>query len=345
MPEVPEMPDTSVMPKPHSGQSDLIRQSIKLEQESPQIKSTDLGCDQPGSTVENSRPSYVTNFKLRRPPHFKIKTPLPLQAVAAKNALLVRATDNPQPLHATDHNPQPLHGVHATAYNPRPQHPRMLAANVFKTMPGEKAEGGSKAKPSDAEKTRRNKASVGSDSEGSDTSAEEGSDEEDSDGEVKIRKTKDGRNRKLKVYTCWICEIEFTVRADFYKHVYGTEAKQFTKNCVIQCQKCKTFKSNKLNHVDSHNIKIHKGFKLACPLCPGFETSLPELLGHHIKFKKHVFKKTAHILCPFCDNKLTGGLKSMRSHIFSKHNIRTKVHEDAYFYIKNLSDVLQSEIN
>ena len=39
MPEVPEMPDTSVMPKPHSGQSDLIRQSIKLEQEAPQIKS------------------------------------------------------------------------------------------------------------------------------------------------------------------------------------------------------------------------------------------------------------------------------------------------------------------
>ena len=39
MPEVPEMPDTSVMPKPQSGQSDLIRQSIKLEQEAPQIKS------------------------------------------------------------------------------------------------------------------------------------------------------------------------------------------------------------------------------------------------------------------------------------------------------------------
>lgn len=75
--------------------------------------------------------------------------------MAAKNALLVRATDNPQPLHATDYNPQPLHGVHATAYNPRPQHPRMLAANVFKTMPGEKAEGGSKAKPSDAEKVRQ----------------------------------------------------------------------------------------------------------------------------------------------------------------------------------------------
>jgi len=198
-------------------------------------------------------------------------------------------------------------------------------------------------KNSEEKENPRNKALVASDDSGSDTSAESDNESNEMDVEktkikfisskskitkikVKITDSKDTSNGS---FECPYCNHIVKTNKGMQNHkkdIWGIEGKKLTKP-DIKCPHCQ-FKTNKseMNMV-KHLMEEHTELPRQCGECK-FETVYEPIMNHHIKFSHS--KKTLKLLpnsqdggyqCHKCEFK-TKSSNNLKSHMFSKHNIK-----------------------